>query len=135
VIARTPAGIARTVVVLLGAVALAGCARTPQAATSGDDWRVELTTEPQTVMALHRVVLRLRVTDRNGAALDITDLTADADMPEMSHGKTRISLRRTGVGAFEAGHTFSMDGRWEIHLGGRREGRPFAAVVALQVGR
>jgi|GEM_PF-1365289 len=123
--------------VLLAAVGIIFAACTPAARTTvGEgDWQTHLTVTPQRPAALRPVVLQVRLTDRQGAPLDVAELEGFAGMPEMEHGESRIAFRRTAPGVYVAEHTFSMDGRWVIRLRGRRDGVPFAGRVTVDVGR
>ncbi|MDQ7848757.1 MAG: FixH family protein [Armatimonadota bacterium] len=125
------------ILVALPAVALLSLACAPRAqSTVGEaDWQAYLSATPQRPAALRPVILQLRLTDRQGAPLDVADLEGYAGMPEMEHGESRITFRRTAPGVYVAEHTFSMDGRWVIRLQGRRNGAPFAGRVAVEVGR
>lgn len=55
-------------------------------------------------------------------------------MPEMTHEPEEILFRQTGPGRYEAQHTFSMDGRWEIKVAGEAEGVRILATFTLHVG-
>ncbi len=126
----------RGLFLLIAALAVAtACSRPPQIVATGEDWRAELTIQPRTVVALRPVTLRLRLTDRSGAPLEIRDLVASAGMPEMEHGESLIAFRETGPGTYEGTHTFSMDGQWVIRLRGVRNGALFEAPVPVTVGR
>lgn len=113
----------------------AACAPAAQTTVGEADWQALLTVTPQQPAALRPAVLQVRLTDRQGAPLDVADLEGFAGMPEMEHGETRIAFRRTAPGVYVTEHTFSMDGRWVIRLRGRRDGAPFAGSVTVEVGR
>ncbi len=126
----------RGIFLLIAALAVAAaCSRPPQFVATGEDWRVELTFQPGTAVALRPVTLRFHLTDRKGVPLEIRDFKATAGMPEMEHGESRIAFRETSPGTYEGAHTFSMDGQWVITLKGRRDGAPFEARVPVAVGR
>jgi hypothetical protein len=127
--------LARAWLVLTVLALSAACAGQPVATARGDDWKIVLTTGPRRPVALRPAALTLRVSDSAGAPVDITGLEVFAGMPDMEHGESRITFRRTAPGTYEAGHTFSMDGNWEIRLAGRRKGAPFEARLSLEVGR
>ena len=120
-------------ILLLSALATA-CGRPPQEVVGGDDWQIGVSTSPQTPVALRSTVITLRITDRDGKALEIAGLDGFAGMPEMEHGESRLSFSRTGPGAYEVTHAFSMDGKWGIRLVGRQAGSPFRAGIAISVG-
>lgn len=123
--------------VLLVALAVAGtvaCGRRAGTSAAGEDWRADLTWTPPHLVALRPTVLRLRLSDGRGRPLDIENLQVSAGMPEMGHEEFRVEFRRTGPGAYEAHHTFSMDGEWIIALRGRRGGAPYEARLRVAIG-
>jgi len=86
------------------------------------------------IAALRSAVLRLRLVDPQGKPLPPEELQAEAVMSSMSHEREAIIFRPAGPGGYEATHTFSMDGQWEVRVRGRLEGRAFAATFHVQVG-
>jgi len=55
-------------------------------------------------------------------------------MPEMDHRGETIAFREIEPGLYEAVHTFSMDGRWEIRLTGSVKGKRAQVRISLDVG-
>lgn len=120
-------------VIVLGVLTIGGCApRSPAVGTSGGI-RGELSVSPRPASALRPVTLRLRLTAEQGEPVALEGLAATADMPEMSHGSP-IAFRPAGSGEYEATHTFSMDGRWEIIVRGMLGGRAVELRVPLEIG-
>ncbi|MDQ7842299.1 MAG: FixH family protein [Armatimonadota bacterium] len=123
----------RLVVLAAIAVLAAGCGGRPQAAAS-DDITVEVSTVPRAVAALRPVTLVVRCRDRAGRPVAVRISEARLAMPEMSHGAERIVLHPAGAGRYEASHTFSMDGVWQLQIRGVVGGRAFAAQIPIHVG-
>jgi len=55
-------------------------------------------------------------------------------MPEMEHRGEAIAFREIEPGLYEAVHTFSMDGRWEIHITGSVKGTRAEVRIPIDVG-
>jgi nitrogen fixation protein FixH len=106
---RTAAGLAAILLIV-------GCAPSPEAVVvTGEGWRAELAKTSRPV-ALRQVTLRLRIVDAAGRPLAVTDLSAVTDMPEMDHGAETVRFLPAADGVFEAVHTFSMGGWWEVRV-------------------
>lgn len=122
-------------IALLGLV-LAACA-SPSSATraSGEGWGAHLEWAPARPRALRPVALRLRVEDPTGKPLPLTRLRVTASMPRMTHRAEDVPFRRIVPGTYEATHTFSMDGRWELRVEGTTApGAQVTATFTLDVG-
>lgn len=112
-----------------------GCSQASSTFVANGEWMVSLVTQPQRPAALRPVNLQLTIRNNSSAFIIVDDLTAEAQMPEMSHEKTRLDFRAVSPGRYQATTTFSMDGNWRIVLRGRHSGRGFTAQLHLQVGR
>lgn len=119
---------------LAAALLLTGCARTSKEVPAASGIRLQLEVSPARPAALHPASLRLRVSDASGGPYVLQELRAAADMPEMTHGKETIAFRDVAPGLYEAVHTFSMDGRWEIRVSGRTAGGRAEARFTVEVG-
>ncbi len=117
------------------ALTLSACG-TPagSAQAAGDGWKAVLEWSPARLRALQPARLVLRVVDGSGQPVELEDLRAQADMPEMSHDPDPVQFRRTGQGTYEATHEFSMDGRWRIRLTASWPGGKLDASFELSVG-
>jgi len=115
------------------AVLAAACGGRSPAATSGDV-QVELSAAPRTIAALRPVTLELRFTDQHGRPLAPQTVEARASMPEMAHGAENVTFKPVGQGRYEAAHTFSMDGQWEIEVQALIEGKQIMTRVSIRVG-
>lgn len=117
------------------ALALSACG-TPRgsAQAAGDGWKAVLEWSPARLRALQPARLVLRVVDGSGRPVQLEDLRAQADMPEMSHDPDPVQFRKTGQGTYEATHKFSMDGRWRIRVTASGPGGKLDASFELSVG-
>jgi len=114
-------------------VLAAGCGGRPQAAAS-DGITVEVSTVPRAVVALRPVTLVVRCRDRQGRPVAARITGAHLSMPEMSHGVEHIVLHPAGGGRYEASHTFSMDGVWQLEIRGVAGREEFTTRVPIPVG-
>ena len=110
------------------------CSAPPGASASGTAWKATLTWSPGVIAPLGPTALRLRLIDHQGNALDAEDLQAEAVMASMSHAREAVTFRSAGLGEYEATHSFSMDGRWELRLRGGLNGGSFIATFQVPVG-
>lgn len=122
------------VVVAATTLLFAGCARPPQAVPTADGIRWEFDVSPYRPSALQAATLRLRAMDASGRPIVLQGFRATAEMPEMDHRGETIAFREVESGLYEAVHTFSMDGRWQIHISGSVKGKRAVARIALDVG-
>ena len=116
------------------AVLLAGCANAPQAVPTASGIRWELDVSPRRPAALRAATLQVRATDASGSPVALQGFRASATMPEMDHRGETIAFREIEPGLYEAVHTFSMDGRWEIRLTGSVKGKRAQVRISLDVG-
>lgn len=122
------------VTVAIAAVLSAGCARAPQVVPTASGIRWELEVAPRRPAALRAATLRLRAVDASGAPVSLQGFRATAGMPEMEHRGEAIAFREIEPGLYEAVHTFSMDGRWEIHITGSVKGKRVEVRIPMDVG-
>lgn len=120
--------------IAVGALLLAGCSRPPQVVPTASGIRWELEVSPFRPAALRPAVLRLRALDSAGRPVVLQGFRATAVMPEMQHRGETIPFREVEPGLYEAVHSFSMDGRWEVHIVGSVKGKRAEARIALVVG-
>jgi len=121
-------------VVVAAAVLFAGCGRAPQAVPTASGIRWELDVSPYRPAALRAATLRLRAVDASGRPIALQGFRATAGMPEMEHRGETLAFREVEPGLYEALHTFSMDGRWEIRITGSIKGKRAEVRIPLEVG-
>jgi hypothetical protein len=121
-------------VCVAAALVLAGCAPPSRPAPVASGIRWELDVSPYRPAALQAATLRLRAFDAAGRPIALQGFRATASMPEMDHRGETIAFREMDAGVYEALHTFSMDGRWEIHISGSVKGKRAEARIPLEVG-
>jgi len=117
----------------LVAVLAGGCGARTEAVDSSDI-RVEVSTVPRAVAALRPVTLQVRCADRRGRPVTAQMIEARLSMPEMAHGEETVTLQPAGDGRYEAAHTFSMDGVWELEVHGVAAGKEFRTRVPIRIG-
>jgi len=115
-------------------VLFAGCGRPPQAVPTASGIRWELDVSPHRPAALRAATLRLRAVDASGRPIALQGFRATAGMPEMEHRGETLAFREVEPGLYEALHTFSMDGRWEIRITGSIKGKRAEVRIPLEVG-
>lgn len=103
------------VMLLIAALALAGCGGSGQSARRGG-LAVILETRPAPPLAGQTSTLVVRL-DRSGAPLDGARVTISQQMAGMDHaGEPMLSARGLGDGRYEAQTTFPMGGRWDLRV-------------------
>jgi hypothetical protein len=130
-----PTGAVTLVAAMCAAVLLAGCTPPPRAAPTASGIRWELNVSPYRPAALQAATLQLRAFDAGGRPIVLQGFRATASMPEMDHRGEMVAFREMETGLYEAVHTFSMDGRWEIHVTGSVQGKRAEVRISLVVGR
>jgi hypothetical protein len=124
-----------SVLIVLAVVGLAaGCSRPPQAVPTASGIRWELDVSPYRPAALRDATLRLRASDAAGRPIALQGFRATASMPEMTHRGEVIAFREIEPGLYEAVHTFSMDGRWVVHVTGSVKGKRAEGRITVVVG-
>ncbi|HEY6103034.1 MAG TPA: FixH family protein [bacterium] len=131
---RVAFAIVSEVLVLTAALLVAGCAPPPQAAPTASGVRWELDVSPYRPVARQAVTLRLRALDSRGQPIPLQGFRATAVMPERPYRGETIPFREVEPGLYEAVHSFSMDGRWEVHIAGSVKGKRAEARIVLVVG-
>lgn len=122
------------VAVAAGAVLIARCTRPQQTVPTASGIRWTRDVLPLRPSALRPATLRLRAVDASGRAVALQGFRATTSMPEMRHRGETIAFREVDPGVFEALHTFSMDGRWEIRVTGSLKGKRAEARISVIVG-
>jgi len=112
----------------------AGCGGAPEVSASGAGWTATLSWTPP-LLPLRESRLRLRLVGTADDPVTIEDAHALAIMPLMRHRGDPIPFRSVRPGRYEALHTFSMDGEWEIRVSGRAKGTRFVTSFRVDVGR
>jgi hypothetical protein len=112
----------------------------PSALTAGnlstdvDGVLVELTSLPETPRTGQETTYSIRLFDRAGAPLTGVTVTLQGRMPD---GMTVLAPLRPGSepGIYHGRVLFTMEGRWELRLRVRGQGKPFELSLTEQVSR
>ena len=128
-VARVTAGIC-----VVATAVIAGCAPGPRAAPAASGVRWELDVSPDRPAVLQAVTIRLRAVDARGQPIALQGFRATASMPGGKRRGETIAFREVEAGVYEAFHTFSANGRWEIYIHGFVKGRRAEVRMTLEVG-
>jgi hypothetical protein len=116
------------------AALIAGCTPGPRAAPEASGVRWELHVSPYRPAALQAATLRLRALDARGEPIVLQGFRATASMPGVNRRGETIAFREMEAGVYEALHSFSTGGRWEIHISGSVKGKRAEFRMTLEVG-